>query len=66
MIENWPEKTQIILCSATIDKGVQQLAKQQLNDPIFIKADDKLDVDGNVVERLDVDGVVVDQGISFF
>lgn len=36
-----PSKRQTILCSATIEGGVEKLAKETLVDPIFINCDDE-------------------------
>jgi ATP-dependent RNA helicase DDX31/DBP7 len=40
-IEFFPSERQTILCSATIEGGVQKLAQETLRDPLFIKAEVK-------------------------
>lgn len=44
-----PENRQTILCSATIESGVQELAKQALSNPKFLKA--KEDKNSNIGEK---------------
>ncbi|TPX67053.1 hypothetical protein SpCBS45565_g04009 [Spizellomyces sp. 'palustris'] len=41
LVQAWPRTRQTILCSATIEGGVQKLAEETLNDPEFIKAESK-------------------------
>ncbi|KAJ3042963.1 ATP-dependent RNA helicase dbp7 [Rhizophlyctis rosea] len=43
VVKAWPAGRQTILCSATIQEGIQKLAQETLEDPAFIKAekDDK-------------------------
>ncbi|KAI8901012.1 P-loop containing nucleoside triphosphate hydrolase protein [Globomyces pollinis-pini] len=38
-IPKWPFERQTVLCSATIEGGVKQLAENSLRDPIFVKSD---------------------------
>lgn len=50
-VKGWPKDRQIVLCSATIEKGVQELAKQTLVDPIFINADSSLNINADSNEK---------------
>ncbi|KAI8913053.1 P-loop containing nucleoside triphosphate hydrolase protein [Powellomyces hirtus] len=40
-VRSWPPNKQVILCSATIQGGVQKLAEEALSEPLFIKAETK-------------------------
>ncbi|KAJ3255384.1 ATP-dependent RNA helicase dbp7 [Boothiomyces macroporosus] len=40
-IKHMPFERQTVLCSATIEGGVQKLAEESLRDPVFIKAESK-------------------------
>ena len=44
LIDNWPFERQTILCSATIEGGVERLAQQELRNPLFIKAQSEKDL----------------------
>ncbi|KAI8818742.1 P-loop containing nucleoside triphosphate hydrolase protein [Fimicolochytrium jonesii] len=47
MVKSWPPNRQTILCSATIQGGVQKLAEEALTDPEFGDVDaDDMDMDG--------------------
>lgn len=37
-IDGWPFERQTILCSATIEGGVEKLAQESLRNPLFLKA----------------------------
>lgn len=43
-IANWPFERQTILCSATIEGGVEKLAQQELRDPLFVKSGDSFNL----------------------
>ena len=51
-IANWPFERQTILCSATIEGGVEKLAQQELRDPLFVKSGDSF----NLGEKSDAAG----------
>jgi ATP-dependent RNA helicase DDX31/DBP7 len=40
-IDGWPFQRQTILCSATIEGGVEKLAQESLREPVFIKVHDE-------------------------
>jgi ATP-dependent RNA helicase DDX31/DBP7 len=58
-IRGWPFQRQTILCSATIEGGVEKLAQESLRDPLFIKA--KTD---STETETEADSKKVDSGIS--
>ncbi|KAJ3048701.1 ATP-dependent RNA helicase dbp7 [Rhizophlyctis rosea] len=61
MVKSWPAGRQTILCSATIQQGIQKLAEETLDDPAFIKAETKDKKKGKEMKEVkdkaaDVDG----------
>jgi ATP-dependent RNA helicase DDX31/DBP7 len=49
-IDYFPFERQTILCSATIEGGVQKLAQETLRDPLFIKAEAKEDTETDQIQ----------------
>ncbi|KAI9004101.1 P-loop containing nucleoside triphosphate hydrolase protein [Gaertneriomyces semiglobifer] len=58
-VRAWPADRQTILCSATIQGGVQRLAEETLQDPEFVRAEST--TSGNDTKG-DIDGIQYDAG----
>lgn len=63
-LAGWPFERQTILCSATIEGGVEKLAQESLRNPMFVKAVDKKAVADGVKEKENENVIAIPQQLK--